>query len=81
MRIFDYDCRNHLYRANYIDQLHRGKAIFTGTKFVNYNGQYFIWVENLVVWIKEKIGKIRFQILREKKKCYFVDRGNIRVSN
>ena len=63
------------------NQLQGGRAIFTGTKFVNYNGQYFIWVENLVVWIKEKIGKIRFQILREKKKCYFVDRGNIRVSN
>ena len=30
------------------NQLQRGRAIFTGTKFVNYNGQYFIWVENLV---------------------------------
>ena len=115
------------------NQLQRGRAIFTGTKFVNYNGQYFIWVENLgkwvssdnvfflkrrflffnfwvfiwmgvkkikeyvywglmgnknwrvcrivfkrnlekgvrVVWIKEKIGKIKFQILREKKKLLF----------
>ena len=29
------------------NQLQGGRAIFTGTKFVNYNGQYFIWVENL----------------------------------